>query len=124
MKCPTCGAATRVRETREMMDGAVKRRQRVCPAGHVHETFEIDEGMFRAARHDIERKARAQPFHAEMRDRHARATEMRRDRLAGKSCREISEAYGVSVHMARYYTRLPRARLYPAAKRRDATLDA
>ena len=46
MRCAKCGAASRVKETRENRGLFYTKRRRACDNGHVFTTFEIHSGAF------------------------------------------------------------------------------
>lgn len=113
MQCRRCGAPTRVLATRKQ--GEVTLRFRQCDADPEHRltTYEIDESMWRVAQHDIQKSRKAATRRI---SRVAKVAAMRKDRLAGMGCPAIAKKYGISVDMARYYTRIPRADLYPGVR--------
>lgn len=113
-----CGQLLKVLEVRERDAGAVKRRVYGCSSGHLVRTYEIPEPAWRAAQYDIRKALRGQAYHKHIAERAALAGRMRGERLAGATCVQLAGKHGLSVDMVRYYTRLPREALYPAAKRR------
>lgn len=121
MKCRCGRETTRVLESRSVHDGEVRRRVRECPVGHKMTTYEIDAVAYKSARHDIERARRGRAHVEKIMQNRDRAAVMMAERLAGASCQELADKHGMSVHMARYYTRLPRTKLYPGARGRGAT---
>lgn len=114
-----CGAGLQVDEVRARDSALVKRRTYVCSNGHKRNTYEIPESAWRAAQYDIKKALKGQLYHREIARRAAVAAEMRVKRLQGVPCTQLATEYGMSVHMARKYTQLPRAQLYPAAKARS-----
>lgn len=115
-----CGASLRVVEVRERDANAVKRRTYLCTGAEPHKvnTFEIPESAWKVAQYDIRKSVKAQLYHRKLAERARLAEQMRAERIAGASCPELSVKYKMSVAMVRYYTRMPRERLYPAAKKR------
>lgn len=116
MKCPECNSPMRVLETRTRDDRNAIRRKRECDRGHRTTTYEISERVWRSAKFVFEKRLQAQPFW-QARDALAdQVQQMRKLRREGVSCPELARRFNVSLHMARYYTRLPRRSLYPNAK--------
>lgn len=122
MKCH-CGGRLQTVEVRERDASTVKRRTYECPEGHKVNTYEIPESAWKAAQHDIKKAVKGQLYHRKIAARARLAEQLRAERLAGASCPELAVKYAehkLSIDMIRYYTRLPRERLYPAAKKRKA----
>lgn len=97
----------------------VKRRTYVCPNGHKRNTYEIPESAWRSAQYVIKKALKGQLYHRDIARRAEIAAEMKAKRLQGVPCTELAKQYDMSVHMVRYYTRLPRAMLYPSVKARE-----
>lgn len=116
MICERCFLSTRVLETRATENGAVTRRMHRCPNGHKTTTYEITQAMYNAAKFDIAKAVKGQAYNKDLEQRRAVAAAMRAERLAGVPCPTLADKYKMSLHMVRYYTRLPRSKLYPAAK--------
>jgi hypothetical protein len=76
--------------------------------------------MWNAAKSDIKRTIKKQAYNIKIEQLRVQKAQMLKERLAGASCPELAVKYQMSVHMARYYTRLPRSKLYPAAKHENA----
>lgn len=123
MRCQNCGHdRLKVLETRQTSGGQITRRRVECEAcGHRDATYELPAPAFRSARYDVDRWLQRQANVGHLRERQALKQRMLAERLSGASCRELAKRYGLSVHMARYYTRQPREALYPAAKARVAS---
>ena len=119
MICSVCGEPTRVLYTRERKDHFLTRR-RECPGGHRTTTYEIPEGAFSTAYGEIQKYLSRRPYVQRQIALKFRQGKMQLDRSIGMTCQQIADKYKVSLHMARYYTRLPRARVYPAAKAHGA----
>jgi transcriptional regulator NrdR family protein len=118
VKCKFCHkATTKVTETREAFGGVVLRRNRACACGASQTTYEISAEMWAAARHDIQKRIKARPYHEARAKRAELVQVMRERRHAGADCPTLAAEFGLSVDMVRYYTRMPRERLYPGAKR-------
>lgn len=117
MRCH-CGLDLYVTETRERDQNTVKRRTYACAEGHKVNTYEIPESAWKAAQHDIRKAVKGQQYHRWIAGRARQAAEMREKRRKGIDCATLAKEYGLSLAMARYYSRLPREELYPAAKRR------
>ena len=115
-----CGANLRVVEVRERDVNAVKRRTYLCTGAEPHKvnTFEIPESAWKVAQYDIRKSVKAQLYHRKLAERARLAAEMRLERERGVSCPELAIKHSMSVDMVRYYTRMPRERLYPVAKKR------
>ncbi len=111
-----CDADVKVLDTRRspMSDKIVRRRVR-CARGHVNVTYELPEVLFNAVRYQT-RVAVSTHYNTEKQQKSAWIEQMRAERLAGDSCPLIAKRHGLSLDMARYYTRLPRHTLYPAVK--------
>ena len=117
-----CGSVLQVLEVRERDSNAVKRRTYQCLGATPHKvnTYEIPESAWKVAQSDIKKAVKGQLYHRKIAARARLAAAMRIEREAGVSCPELAKKHGLSVDMVRYYTRMPRERLYPAAKQRKA----
>lgn len=73
--------------------------------------------MWNSSKSIIEKVLQGTVYKHMIQERRELKEQMLKERLAGLSCKHLSEKYQISLHMVRYYTRLPRARLYPGAKR-------
>ena len=112
MKCHACARPSfQVIETRQQ-DGLIMRR-RECDQGHRWQTWEIPNGALDETTWARIRRAMAPPAKPA---ENAVKTQAIAYRKAGLNQRKIAELLGISVHMARYYTRLPREAVYPGAK--------
>lgn len=121
MECPECdGTTTRVLETRTEDSGIVRRRYACDDCQHRFNTVELPakalncptmRGSIRRYEKLLEQAARSK-IKAEDR------AEMVRLRRQGKTTAEIAEMVGRSIHMVRYYTRMPREKLYPGVAMR------
>jgi transcriptional regulator NrdR family protein len=118
VQCHHCGAPTRVLATRVQQTNIIQRR-RECENGHRDTTYELSSVAYKAAKYQHEKKAKGALYNAEIARRAEQAKAMRAERLAGATCVELAAKYGMSVDMARYYTRLPRKQLYHGAKDRN-----
>lgn len=118
MKCPHCNSPGKVLSTRSALDGMATRRRHQCDADPTHRwnTVEIYEAAFNSAKADIEKWIRRAPKRRARVEKDGRIDQMKADRLAGMRCQDIATKYTISLHMARYWTKMPRARLYPGAK--------
>lgn len=121
-----CGAKLRVLEVREHENETVKRRTYECEGATLHKvlTYEFTSSIWNAAQYDIKKAIAGQLFHRRAAERAALVAKMKQDRHEGMSCPAISAKYGMSVDMVRYYTRLPRARLYPSVKQRSINVNS
>jgi hypothetical protein len=115
-----CGSVLQVLEVRERDHNSIKRRTYQCLGATTHKvnTFEIPELAWKSAQYNIRKAVKGQSYHREIAARARLAAAMRIEREQGVSCPELAKKHGLSVAMVRYYTRMPRARLYPAAKKR------
>ena len=95
-----------------------KRRRHQCGSDPKHRgsTVEISDAAFKSARSDIEKWIGRAPKRQARAEKDSRIEQMKADRLAGMRCQDIAEKYAISLHMARHWTKMPRARLYPGAK--------
>lgn len=73
--------------------------------------------MFNAAKSDIAKTVRGAAYNHKIEGLREQKELMTQKRLAGASCPELAAEFNMSVHMARYYTRLPRRKLYPGASK-------
>lgn len=121
MNCERCGLPTSALETRNSYGGTVLRRARICANKHRVTTYEISQAAFNSAKYDIQRANARQAYNQKIEALRVQKALMLAERLAGVDCIQLASKYGMSVHMARYYTRLPRAKLYPSAKAKDET---
>lgn len=121
MKCGTCGRPTKVSETREAEGDYVARRMRKCSAGHSTPTYEITKAMYNAAKSDIRKVIKGQAYNQKIAKLAEQKQAMLAERRAGATAQELAEKYQMSIHMARYYTRLPKSELYPSAKWRTSS---
>jgi hypothetical protein len=102
----------------------LNRVRRLCtvPMSHRHEgfefvTYEVTEFYWRSAKHDIDKKLRGQVFNKHIQDRAKLAAKLRQERARGTNCIKLSEQYGISVHMVRYYTQVKRKRKHDTESR-------
>lgn len=109
MRC-FCGLKTEVVESREVSSGKAQRRNRLCERGHRTTTYEISAKAYKAAQYEITRYLARTDRNKIILENLDRALAMRAERAAGASCIELAAKYGMSVHMARYYTRQPRGK--------------
>lgn len=80
-------------------------------------TYEIPQKMFNAAKHDIKKVLAGREYVLNLQRLAEQKELMVADRLDGLSCPALAVKYKMSVHMARYYTRISRGRLYPGARK-------
>lgn len=119
MKCPHCKSAGKVLSTRSALDGLATKRRNQCGANKSHRwtTIEIYESAFSAAKSDIEKWVAKEPARRADAEKAAWIDSMKSERLSGATCASIAEKHGITLFMARHWTRMPRERLYPGAKK-------
>ena len=112
LRCHICTRPSlQVIETRQQ-DGLIMRR-RECQQGHRWQTWEIPNGALDETTWARIRRAMAPPAKPA---ENAVKTQAMAYRMAGFNQRRIAELLGISLHMARYYTRLPREKVYPGCR--------
>ena len=103
MRCPKCGRATSVVETRAENDGLVIRRRRECGhCGHRFNTYEVDEGLSKTIAKYLK------PHIAALNKRHTltKRNEKIADRLmAGEKHVVIAADFGLSDNMITHIAR-------------------
>lgn len=122
VECPECGEVERVRvlETRTRDSGIVDRRHECGRCGARFKSLQLPPKSLTSPslQGAIRRYEKLLDHAASVKMKDETRNQMMAMRLAGTRCQEIARIFGVSVHMARYYTRLPRQKLYPNARKR------
>lgn len=107
MKCPKCyGLELEVLSTRDQDSGIIARRRQCKECRHRFTTHELPPAAYRYARFDINRWIERQTgdWNTLVRQRVKVARQMCELKLRGKTAAQLAEQFGMSVHMAHYYT--------------------
>ena len=93
MKCRHCGGALRTIATREVNDGYVTKRTKLCRAGHRYFTFEVDDNL----RTTVEKPSRSRELTLQRNAaRYIRNQAIRRRRADGWSLKRLATTYGIA----------------------------
>lgn len=120
MRCEKCGRPAKVMETRTVYGGFVIRRASKCTVGHNSSSYEIPATLWKLAEKSLVRAAKRSASLLKKTKLLEVKELMMADRLQGMTCVSIAAKYSVPLSTARFYTRLPRAKIYPAVKKRNA----
>lgn len=107
MKCPKCHSSElAVLSTRDQESGIIMRRRECKECAHRFTTHELPPGAYTQAKFDIEKWAARQvgEWKTKVRQREKLARQMCELKLQGKTAAELATRFGLSVHMAHYYT--------------------
>lgn len=97
MKCPKCGAATTVSETRTGFDEVVNKRRRECThCGNKFSTYEIDEGLEKTLKKYLDAHVKAVLKQRALTQRNERIEARLR---AGEKHASIAADFGLSDNM-------------------------
>lgn len=107
MKCPKCfSLEVGVLTTRTQDTGIIVRRRRCDDCGHRFNTHELPPSAYTYAKYDLEKWARGQTsdWKTMVRQREHVAAQMRELKRQGMTAAQLARQFGLSVHMAYYYT--------------------
>jgi hypothetical protein len=107
VKCPVCfNPESKIIETRPQENNLVKRRHECTDCGHRFSTYELPPAAYNFVRYDIKRWSDRQvgEWNTKIRQRAKMARRMCELKLAGATAAQLAEQFGLSVHMAHYYT--------------------
>lgn len=107
MKCPKCySLELEVLSTRAQDSGIVVRRRQCSECKHRFSTYELPPTAYSYAKSDIQKWVRRQTgeWKTLVRQRTKIARQMCELKLKGHTCAELAKRFGLSVHMAYYYT--------------------
>lgn len=119
MKCPKCYALeTRVISTRTA-DNSIVSRRRSCPdCGHRFTTLELPPAAASYAKSDLKKWHARQTgeWKTKVAQRRKIAQQMCQLKAQGTTCEKLAVRFGLSVHMAYYYTSPKMMAMYAPAK--------